>query len=452
MRSIFCIIILMLLSGCSFSEQIGKDTVLREVRIVGESPYFFEKEEELQETSKTENFSQEELLEEEFLEEEFFEEEGQNRKENIEDDSDYEQQEQFENGKKTVAEFTDGMKAEMMREQQNLYAYSKLEITQQNLYVEILFALENYVEEMEVSTKDTSEIDKVFQYVLIDHPELFYADGYSFVKYTMGDEIQKITFKGTYVYEWEEKEKLQEEIEVVALNLLKQLPASATDYEKVKYVYETIINQTEYSLSAPDNQNICSVFLGKTSVCQGYAKAVQYLLQKMMVPVTLVMGTVETGEGHAWNMVKINNQYYYVDATWGDASYLYHTKEEGESKSTPSINYDYLCVTTEDLLRTHSVGDILPVPICDSLEANYYVREGAYFTRADYEQVSVLIDKYRQEGRENVTLKFADDAVYQEMVKGLLQEQKIFNYLDSSDNSIVYTDSEKQRSLTFWLS
>ena len=169
------------------------------------------------------------------------------------------------------------------------------------------------------------------------------------------------------------------------------------------------------------------------------------------VPVTLVMGTVETGEGHAWNMVRIDNQYYYVDATWGDASYRYHSSEEEESKSTPTINYDYLCITTKELCQTHCVGEILPVPVCDSMEANYYVREGAYFTKADYEQVRVLIEKYLEEGRETVTLKCADEKVYQEMVNGLLQEQKIFDYLEHMDNSIVYTDSEKQRSLTFWL-
>lgn len=357
-----------------------------------------------------------------------------------------------ESGKiQTMEAFTDEVKADWMRKQQDLYGFSKLEITQQNIYVEILYGLENYVEEMEISTKDTAEIDKIFQYVLIDHPEIFYVDGYSFVKYTLGDEVKKITFKGTYLYSQEEKENLEILIQNAAEELLKGISKEATDYEKVKYVYEAVIENTEYDIQAEDNQNICSVFLNGASVCQGYAKAVQYLLMKLGIPSTLVIGTVENGEGHAWNLVKVNNQYYYLDATWGDASYLVQLQEDREIQNTPSINYDYLCVTTEEILRTHSLGDLMPLPQCDSKEANYYVKEGAYFTEVNYEQLKELIKQYEAQERENVTIRCANEEVYGKMVEELLNKQKIFRYLEGENNSIFYADSPKQLSLTFWL-
>lgn len=367
-------------------------------------------------------------------------------------ESESKSEDRAEEADETGERFTDDVKARLLREQQDLYYFSTLEITQQNLYVEILYALENYAEEMQVSTTDTSQIDKVFQCVMMDHPEIFYTDGYSFVKYTLGEEVKKITFKGTYIYSREEKERREAQIEEAALRMLTGIRADANDYEKVKYVYETIIDHTEYDMDAVDNQNICSVFLNKSSVCQGYAKAVQYLLTKLNVPSTLVIGTVETGEGHAWNLVKINNNYYYVDATWGDASYLLHINEETrEIQNTPTISYDYLCVTTEEILRTHSMGDLAPLPVCDSLEANYYVREGAYFTEVNYDQLAQLLEQYKAEGRESVTLRCSDDSVYQQMTEELLSRQKIFQYLEGENNSIMYTDSPKQRSITFWL-
>ena len=412
------------LSGCILSEKIDKDTVLKEIRPVTESSLPFENS--IQDTFESRDaFKAKKSIEEE---KEVQTKSGNNR------------------------ELTDDLKAEIMRKQQDLYYFSHMEIIEQNLYVEMLYALENYIEEMELSVTDTKQIDYVFQCVLMDHPEIFYADGYSFVKYTLGDEVKKITFKGTYIYEQEEKVRKEAQIQEAVYNMLRGIRADATDYEKVKYVYETIINQTEYDMNSEDNQNICSVFLGRVSVCQGYAKAAQFLLDKLNVPCTLVIGTVETGEGHAWNLVKINNQYYYMDTTWGDASYKLHVNEEEQQlQNVPGINYDYLCVTTEEILRTHSMANIVELPQCNSLEANYYVREGAYFTDVNFEQLVQLLTRYKEDARDTVTIKCSGDDVYQKMSEELLTKQKIFKYMDYGNNSIMYTDSPKQRSITFWL-
>ena len=129
----------------------------------------------------------------------------------------------------------------------NYFYYSTMDVEQQKVYKEILHALENYVEEMPLSTTQTDVVDKVFQCVLMDHPEIFYADGYSFVKYTLSDEVKKITFSGTYICDKEEKELKEAQLEQAALELLKGISADSSDYEKVKYVYETIIRNTEYT-------------------------------------------------------------------------------------------------------------------------------------------------------------------------------------------------------------
>ncbi|MBQ9990765.1 MAG: hypothetical protein IJP31_07475 [Lachnospiraceae bacterium] len=354
-------------------------------------------------------------------------------------------------GQEEVEQLSQEKKAELLRKQQQFYAFSTLPVTEQNLYVEMLYALTGYVEEMEMSTTDTETIDRVFQCVMMDHPEIFYADGYSFVKYTLGDEVKKITFSGTYIFDREERIYREKVMEEAIKRIISGIAADASDYDKVKYVYEWIIDHTEYNREAEDNQNICSVFLNGQSVCQGYAKATQLLLQQMGIPSTLVTGTVDNGEGHAWNLILIDNEYYYVDTTWGDASYLFQNEEEGGERQLPEINYDYLCVTTKELERTHSFDDLIPLPECRATEANYYVREGAWFDKMDQDQLKELSRRYYDEGRETMTLKCADEAVYQEMLGKLLEEQQIFNYLQPEGDSILYTDSPGQLSITFWL-
>ena len=177
------------------------------------------------------------------------------------------------------------------------------------------------------------------------------------------------------------------------------------------------------------------------------------------MPTTLVLGRVVGGEGHAWNLVKVDGEYYYLDTTWGDVSYRTEDMPVSEEASLeadgeismPEINYDYLNVTTEELLRTHTIGGEVPMPLCTATAANYYVREGALFTAYDREQMEALFRKAIESGQKDITIKCADAACYAEVLNELIEEQGIFDYLSDEENRIAYAQNEKQHSLTFWV-
>lgn len=336
------------------------------------------------------------------------------------------------------------------------YYFDQLSEAEKYWYVDMYLTLLAHGTEGELCPEQNgaiaiASIDWIFNCVLNDHPEIFYVSGYNYTLQTSGDGTDSVIFSGAYTMDAAEAALRREQIDLYVAECLTGISMEASEYEKVKYVYEYLITNTEYNLEAPQNQNVCSVFIGKESVCQGYAKAMQYLLERLGVRCTLVIGTVD-GEGHAWNLVQIGGEYYYVDATWGDASY--QVVEDGEvvnEGSVPAINYDYLCVTTEQLTQTHTLNPEVPMPECTAMAANYYVMEGAYFAGYDEEQLSALFQRGYEQGRSDVTLKCANYEAYHAIFEKLITSQQIFRFLDAPDGIIAYANNDDQLSLTFWL-
>lgn len=339
----------------------------------------------------------------------------------------------------------------LREEQKDCYAFGKLSEEEQQVYLEILGALVDFSENVRLSSCDKELISRVFQCVLNDHPEIFYVEGYSYTEYTLGKLLKKITFTGSYCFSQEEAAMKQEQIDDYVNQCLAGMPEDADEYEKVKYIYEYLIHHTDYDAAAKDSQNICSVFLERRSVCQGYAKATQYLLNRCGIFATLVLGQVVGGEGHAWNLVRIDGEYYYVDTTWGDASYQAVGGGDYPIEKIPTINYDYLAVTTEQMEQTHTPENVVELPVCTAIEANYYVREGAYFTKWDEEKIEKIFTDSYEKGEAYVTLKCEGPEVYRKMQETLIGQQGIFRYLDCPDKAVSYVENEKQYSLSFWL-
>ncbi len=331
------------------------------------------------------------------------------------------------------------------------YAYAQLDSKQKEIYLEVYSVLEKQEEEIKISTLDSSAVDFVFDCIFMDHPELFWVEGYSLTQYKENDVLKSMAFSGIYTMTKEERTDIQKKMEEALKSCLKDLPENADDYEKVKYVYEYIIKNTTYNLQAENSQNIISVLLNHESVCQGYAYAMHYLLNYLSVPCTTVTGTVMNGEPHSWNLVQVEGEYYYVDATWGDCGYLIENTDEGSLyNGIGDINYDYLCITAEMLQRTHSLNQIVPFPACDSLAANYYVKEDKYFTELDSSKLQVLFEKGYGSEEAAVSFMCSDGYVFQEIYQYLLTERNIFAFTNGN-NEIMYIKNEEQLTFLFFL-
>lgn len=355
---------------------------------------------------------------------------------------------ELEDVEQAPAEAVDGLK----EEQTQAFHYNRLSDPEQKLYGEILYILQEHLEDIQISTTDSGEVEKVFQCVLNDHPEIFYVEGYTLTRYALGEELKMMTLSGTYSMTPETIEAKKQLIDSYVNQCFMSLPTGdGSQYAIARYVYEYLIENTEYDAGAPDNQNICSVFITHRSVCQGYAKATQYLLQKAGIEATLIMGTVQNGEGHAWNLVKLDGENYFMDTTWGDASYQMTEGSVQNAGSLPPINYDYLCVTTGQLSKTHTIEEVVPVPVCTAMTDNYYVREGLYFTELSKDRIADVFARAYERQSSYVTLKCSSREVYEEIRRFLIEEQGIFEFLNPDTGTVSYAENVEQLDLSFWL-
>lgn len=330
------------------------------------------------------------------------------------------------------------------------YYFEQLTSSERRLYVELYRILEIQAEEILVSTLDAELLPRVYQCVINDHPEFFYMNGYTYTQYTRQDEIQYITFSGRYIYDADEVARRQERIDAVVEEKAGTL-VGIDDYETVKNVYEDLILSTDYSMDSPDNQNICSVFLDRKSVCNGYAKAAQYLLNYLGIPCIIVNGTA-LGAAHAWNIVEIDGAYYHMDVTWGDPSY--YAEEAEEKNGAPSIDYSYLLVTTAEISRNHTISTEFRIPECSFDRDNYFVREGIYLYGYDEGRMEEIFDAAKSQGKNTVIIKACDRQAYNEIYDNLINEQKIFDYFgvyqSDGEYKVAYSGNEELYTISFW--
>ena len=213
--------------------------------------------------------------------------------------------------------------------------YQMLSENQQSVYRQIYANAQNLTEKFAPEkTVSASDVKTAFEAVIGDHPELFWLEtGYS-SKYLANGQCVEIDLK--YNSTADDLESAKQRFDAAAQNLIAGAASIDSNYEKEKYVHDALASAVTYDLTADMNQSAYSALVNGKSVCAGYARAYQYLLQQLGIPCYYCTGY--SGGNHAWNIVKLEDGYYNVDVTWDDAA---------------AIRYDYFNKTDADFASTH---------------------------------------------------------------------------------------------------
>lgn len=286
------------------------------------------------------------------------------------------------------------------------FYYQQLGEDERTVYRELLQGVNGMEERILLHAGSGDDPAKVYEYLLYDRPELFWCDGNS--RMTVYPDYTE--FYPGYSCTVEEKAQRQTQIGEAAAACLSGIGTEASEYERIRYVYEYIVNTVDYDENAPDNQNIYSSLVGKRSVCAGYSRATQYLLGNLGIECIYVVGTIENQGAHAWNIVNCGGNYYQMDVTFADPVFY-----SGESSGTiPGnvINYDYLCCTDEEIMTDHVADSEVAYPACSMDDLNYYRMNGMYYDSFDAQILLSAMNDSIYAGEESFICKFPDSAVY----------------------------------------
>ena len=306
------------------------------------------------------------------------------------------------------------------------YYFKLLSEDEQRIYRQMLNGIRERQNEFYLTSADEDVISKVYHALLKDHPELFWVHN--------REEVYTTSYKGTdycrfspgYTYTEKEISEILTEMQNAVNEVNAEITQNASDYDKVKMIYTYLIDHTEYEAS-DDDQNIAGVFWKKKAVCAGYARAVQYLLEQLGIPCIYVEGSArDSDEGHAWNIVKINGQYYYVDATNGDQpSFLEGGAVQLEEHKT--VIYDYLCPFPQEYEQVYTASDEFPVPECTAADLNFYVLNQACFDTYNEQQIYDFCRMRLDNGAAVVRFKFTSQDAFDSAYRQWIQDGYIQN-------------------------
>ena len=244
----------------------------------------------------------------------------------------------------------------------------------------------------------TDNFDKIVDMVnacLRETPEIQY---YSGMIYKSNGELTLKYNKNTATIK-AHREKLDSKVGTILSQIIKP---NMTDYQKELAVHNYLVENCEYNMEGVNNDQINSesftaygaLCMG-VAVCEGYSKAASILLNRSGVETKIVLGESK-GVGHAWNMVKIDGDFYHIDITWDDPYQI--GKKSG-------IMYNYFNLTDSDISLDHQ-WDKNEYEACTATKYNYYKYNNLAVKNQD-EYINRVIEEV-QRGNKTIELKILE--------------------------------------------
>lgn len=237
---------------------------------------------------------------------------------------------------------------------EEMYPYrAMLTSSQKTVYDQVYNNALQLVTTVNISSKiDKNGLTNIMTAVYNDHPELFWMDTSYSYGYTMQGSVVSITLE--YNDTANNISASKNKFENIANTIIAKTSGLANNLEKEKYVYKYLMNIVKYDESSILNQSAYSALVNGSSVCAGYSRAFQYIMMQIGIPCYFCSGYANNGY-HAWNIVKIDDNYYNVDLSWDDSL--------GDASN--SYAFEYFNISDRKISTSHIRRDLsIQLPNC----------------------------------------------------------------------------------------
>ena len=306
------------------------------------------------------------------------------------------------------------------------FYYENLGDTEKIAYELIVAEIEQMPLKIRIPYLDDEGLSRVFEALLYENPEYFFLSEKCKLETTAFGKSyflpQYIITLSEYAERLDKLEKIKEIIDIKTHGI-------SDDFEKEQIIHDYIIEKCEYvKKTGGDYSSAYGCLVNGSASCEGYAKAMKYLLDEADVENYIAAGntTDENGasQGHAWNIVRIDGEYYHVDVTWDDPI-----------ESSVENKYAYFNITDEEISATHDAEKRF-LGKCTDTENNYYVNNEIYFTAFDSTARNAIISEIvKQANKKNdvASFKLADGKLLDEAEKELFDQEGIYSILSSAN-------------------
>lgn len=302
--------------------------------------------------------------------------------------------------------------------------YSANEEKIRGLIHDALISADDSVKLPVLNTGDDSEvIFGIIGQVVLDDPEIMFYEGCTY----RTDGLLTLNYEKSREFILKAVQDADQKAGDIISRIIKP---GMSDFEKELAIHDYIVSSCRYDVEnfkkdtvPPEGHEAYGPLITGKAVCEGYAKAMKFLLDRAGIECFVVTGTSK-GALHAWNIVNISGRYYHVDATWDDP-----VMENGDQ----ILQHTYFNLTDSNISVDHN-WKTADYPSCESTSSNYFYYNKLVVSSSD--DFTALLGSTVESGADSLSVRFIDGSANSIDIPKLLEKAALQLNLKSISYSV----------------